>query len=103
MHRFARALLLSLVLTALASLSLLACASQSAGEEISEERAIEIARQQIDFEPGNVEAVKENADDGRPVWRVTFYGKGVDAAHPGQVSYFLIDRKTGEIVSLGMS
>ena len=87
----------------LLSLTLLAaCASQSSGQEISRERAIEIARQQIDFEPGKVEAVQE-IDQGRPVWRVTFYGKGVDAAHPGHVSYFLIDRETGEIVSLGMS
>ena len=90
-------------LIALLSLSLLtACASQNGGQEISEERAIEIARQQIDFEPGKVEAVKET-DQDRPVWRVTFYGKGVDATHPGQVSFFLVDRKTGEIVSLGMS
>ena len=96
----ARALVLSLAFAVVALLA--ACAAQSSGQEISEERAIEIARQQIDFEPGNVEAVKET-DEGRPVWRVTFYGKGVDAAHPGQVSYFLIDRKTGEIVSLGMS
>lgn len=81
---------------------LAACASQNGGQEISRERAIEIARQQIDFEPGKVEAVKET-DEGRPVWKVTFYAKGVDAAHPGQVSFFLVDRKTGEIVSLGMS
>lgn len=97
MHRPACALALSLVLALVA-----ACASQSSGQEISRERAIEIARQQIDFEPGKVEAVQET-DQGRPVWRVTFYGKGVDAAHPGQVSFFLIDRETGEIVSLGMS
>ena len=97
MHRSACALVLSLVFALLA-----ACASQNGGQEISEERAIEIARQQIDFEPGKVEAVKE-MDEGRPVWKVTFYGKGVDAAHPGQVSFFLVDRKTGEIVSLGMS
>jgi uncharacterized membrane protein YkoI len=97
MHRSPCALVLCLVLALLG-----ACASQNGGQEISEERAIEIGRQQIDFEPGKVEAVKET-DQGRPVWRVTFYGKGVDAAHPGQVSFFLIDRKTGEIVSLGMS
>ena len=89
--------LVLLLLTLLA-----ACDSQSSGQEISQERAIEIARQQIDFEPGKVEAVKET-DQGRPVWKVTFYAQGVDAAHPGQVSFFLVDRETGEIVSLGMS
>lgn len=97
MHRSALSPVLLVVLALLA-----ACAAQSTGQEISRERAIEIARQQIDFEPGNVEAVQET-DQGRPVWRVTFYGKGVDAANPGQVSFFLVDRKTGEIVSLGMS
>jgi uncharacterized membrane protein YkoI len=96
MHRSACALMVFLLAL------LAACASQNGGQEISEERAIEIARQQIDFEPGKVEAVKET-DQDRPVWRVTFYGKGVDATHPGQVSFFLVDRKTGEIVSLGMS
>lgn len=93
------------ILFALALLSLTlfaACASQSGGQEISRERAIEIARQQIDFEPGKVEAVKET-DQERPVWKVTFYAKGVDAAHPGHVAFFLVDRETGEIVSLGMS
>lgn len=97
MHRMTRNLALSLALL------LAACASQNGSQEISRERAIEIARQQIDFEPGKVEAVQENDEEGRAVWKVTFYGKGVDAAHPGQVSFFLIDRKTGEIVSLGMS
>ena len=98
MNRSACLLALTLMLALLA-----ACASQSSNQEISRERAIEIAREQIDFEPGKVEAVQENDETGRPVWRVTFYAKGVDAAHPGHVSFFVLDRKTGEIVSLGMS
>ena len=101
MKPIVRAVVLSLSCAAFALLA--ACASQNGGQEISRERAIEIAREQIDFEPGKVEAVQENDETGRPVWRVTFYGQGVDAAHPGQVSFFLVDRKTGEIVSLGMS
>lgn len=92
----------TLALVVLSLLVLAACASQSAGQEISRERAIEIARRSIDFEPGKIEAVKET-EEGRPVWRVTFYGKGVDATHPGQVSFVVLDRKTGEVVSLGMS
>jgi len=27
----------------------------------------------------------------------------VDATHPGEVAFVLLDRKTGEVVSLGMS
>jgi hypothetical protein len=92
--------------TALLILSLLAllaaCASRSTSDEISKERAIELARPQVTFEPGKVEAVKDT-EEGRPVWRVTFYGKGVDATHPGEVMFVLLDRKTGEVVSLGMS
>ncbi len=83
---------------------LAACASQGAGQEISRERAIEIAHQNINFEPDRIEAVKET-EEGRPVWRVTFY-KGsmeVSSTHLGQVSFVVIDRKTGEVVSLGMS
>jgi uncharacterized membrane protein YkoI len=92
----------TLALLVLSLLVLAACASQSAGQEISQERAIEIARKNIDFEPGKVEAVKET-EEGRPVWKVTFYAKGVDATHPGQVSFVVLDRKSGEVVSLGMS
>src|SRR5262245_14686013 len=90
--------LLALLLFAL----LAGCASQGTGKEVSRERAIELARQHVEFDPGKVEAVKDT-DEGRPVWRVTFYGKGVSAAHPGQVMIVVLDRKTGELVSLGMS
>jgi hypothetical protein len=85
-------------------LVLAACASQNAGKEISRERAIEIARQNIHFEPDRIEAVKD-AEEGRPVWRVTFYksSREVSSTHLGQVSFVVLDRKTGEIVSLGMS
>lgn len=92
----------TVVLLVLSLLVLAACASQNAEQEISRERAIEIARESIDFEPGKIEAVQET-EEGRPVWKVTFYGKGVDATHPGQVSFVSVDRKTGEVVSLGMS
>src|SRR5262245_51840304 len=90
-----------LVLALLALTLLAGCASRRAGEEISQERAIELARQHVQFEPGKIEAVKDT-DQGRPVWRVTFYGKGVSATHPGQVMIVVLDRKTGELVSLGM-
>lgn len=83
-------------------LVLAACASQGAPQEISKERAIEIARKQINFEPGKVEAVKDT-EQGRPVWKVTFYGKGVDATHPGLVSIVVLDRRTGELVTLAIS
>ena len=81
---------------------LTACASGGAVRELSKERAVELARQHVQFEPGKIEAVKDT-DQGRPVWRVTFYGKGVSAVHPGEVMIVVLDRKSGEVVSLGMS
>lgn len=86
----------------LAVIVLAACASRNGGGEISRERAIEIAGQHVDFEPGKVEAAQDMEGD-RPVWRVTFYGKDTSASHPGQVMIIVLDRKTGEVVSLGMS
>jgi peptidase YpeB-like protein len=93
-----------LVLSLLVLAALAGCTARGGGdgEEISRERAIELARQHVEFEPGKVEAVKDD-EEGRPVWRVTFYGKGVSATHPGEVMIVVLDRKTGEVVSLGMS
>lgn len=92
----------TLSLLVLSLLVLAACASQGAGQEISRERAIEIARTHIDFEPGRTEAVK-GTEEGRPVWTVTFYAPGVDADNPGLVSIVVLDRQSGELVSLGRS
>lgn len=92
----------TLSLLVLSVLVLAACASQGAGQEISRERAIEMARKHIHFEPGRTEAVK-GTEEGRPVWTVTFYAPGVDATHPGLVSIVVIDRQSGEMLSVGMS
>jgi tellurite resistance protein len=95
------AALLALVLVSL----LAACAAGGGGEEISKERAIELARQHVNFEtfePGRIEAERTTEAD-RPVWRVTFYGKDVTADHPGHVEIVTLDRKTGELVSLAKS
>lgn len=69
--------------------------------EVTRERAIEIARSQVSFQPDTVEA--ERAESGsRPVWRVTFRGR-----LPGQPAGLFetavveVDRRTGEVVSIG--
>jgi hypothetical protein len=90
--------LLALLLIAL----LAACASGGAGDEITKERAIELARQHIDFEPGRIVA-EQVTEEGRAVWRVTFYGKGVTNVRPGLVGIVTLDRKTGEMVTLAKS
>jgi hypothetical protein len=72
-------------------------------EEITREQAIAIVRPQVKFEPKSIEAVAEE-DEGRPVWRVTFRGRPPGPEHAmGEFQEFLVDRRTGEIVSLAMS
>lgn len=71
--------------------------------EISRERAIEIARPHVSFEPDSVEAERATSA-GRPVWRVTFRGR-----LPGQPPPLFetivveVDRHTGEVVSIARS
>ena len=80
-----------------------ACASGARDEEISRERAIEIARQHLTFEAKSVEA-EQATEQGRPVWRVTFRGR--EANPPDSMGEFLtvdIDRKTGELVTIAMA
>lgn len=78
-------------------------ASGSPKNEISRERAIEIARSHVKFQPKSITA-KKTADNGRPVWRVTFRGEPVSQVHPmGEILIVIVDRKTGEIVSVAQS
>lgn len=71
--------------------------------EIARERAIEIARAQLRFEPLSTEAVKAK-EDGRKVWRVTFRGRPAGAGHPiREILVVVIDRATGEVLSLAKS
>lgn len=79
------------------SLSSFACAAVQA-DEISRERAIEIAREQVSFEPESVEAEKLD-EAGRRIWRVTF--RRSTSPHPmGGIMIVDIDRRTGEVVGL---
>ncbi len=76
---------------------------QTARKEISRERAIEIARQRVDFKPKSVKAVKA-IEDKRKLWRVTFRGEPISKVHPmGETMIVGVDRFTGEIVSVSKS
>jgi Zn-dependent metalloprotease len=100
MHAFPRKTRATLLLLAVA---LAACAPRTTTREISREKAIEIARQQVKFEIKTTEAEKA-AEEGRPVWRITFHGEPIGPSNPiGEVMFVVIDRVTGEVVSLGMS
>lgn len=74
--------------------------SQPALKEISRERAIEIARERIDFKPKGVKAVKV-IEENRKVWRVTFRGEPISKVHVmGKTMIVGVDRFTGEVVSV---
>lgn len=93
-----KAAVLLVLLSVLAS-----CAPRQAAREITREQAIEIARKHVQFEVKRTEA-EQTTEENRPVWRVTFYGEPIGPSHSiGEVSFVVIDRLTGEVVSLGMS
>ena len=76
-----------------------ACANPSE-MEITKDRAIEIARTQVSFQPDNIEAERRTSND-RPVWRVTLRGR-LPGQPPGLFESAIVDvdRRNGEIVSI---
>ena len=71
--------------------------------DITRERAIEIARPHVKFQPKSITADKIK-DGGRRVWRVTFRGEPAGEGHPvGEILIVLIDRISGEVVSIAQS
>jgi hypothetical protein len=76
-----------------------ACSAPSA-PEITRDRAIEIARQQVSFQPDSVEA-ERTTSNGRAVWRVTMRGR-LPGQPPGlfETAIVQIDRTTGDVVSV---
>lgn len=88
------------ILFAAALVSLAATCVDSSQAAISRERAIEIARQHVSFQPDSIEA--ERATSGaRPVWRVTLRGR-LPGQPPGlfETAIIEIDRRSGEVVSI---
>ncbi len=87
------------ILTVLA----VACIRPSPVNEISRERAIEIARGQVSFHPDSIVAVRATSG-ARAVWRVTFRGR-----LPGQPPLLFetmiveVDRRSGEVVRIARS
>jgi hypothetical protein len=80
-----------------------ACSSPiSPTSEITRERAIELARHQVSFEPTSA-AADMDSRQGRPVWVVTF--RRADGSHGGlgQFAEVTLDRRTGELVTVAMS
>jgi len=77
--------------------------SNSGATDITRERAIEIARPHVKFQPKSITADK-TTDSERRVWRVTFRGEPAGEGHPiGEILIVLIDRISGEVVSIAQS
>jgi hypothetical protein len=87
---------------AVASLGAL-CEPQSTAKEITRERAIQIARQEVQWQADTVQAERATSL-GRDVWRVTFQRRLPDAP-PGLFDTHIveIDARTGEIVTVSIS
>ena len=81
-----------------------ACGSTptSPSPEITRDRAIEIARAQVGFEPTSVDA-RPDTRQSKAVWIVTL--RRADGSHGGlgQFAEVVIDRSTGEVVAIAMS
>ena len=79
------------------------CDPPATSSEISRERAIEIARQEVTLNADSIEAQKVTSD-GKPVWRVTFKGRLPDQP-PGlfETRIVEIDAQTGKIVSASIN
>lgn len=95
---------LAFVLLGLTLVMISACSRTptSPSSEIARERAIEIARQQVSFEPTSTDAaigVRQN----RQVWVVAF--RRADGSHGGlgQFMEITVDRSTGDVVTVAMS
>lgn len=76
------------------------CSGPSQGTEISRERAVDIARSQVSFQPDNIQADR-TISGARAVWRVTLRGR-LPGQPPGlfETAVIEIDRRTSEVVSI---
>ena len=86
------------------ALTVLSCtdAATRPSRDITRERAIEIARQHVTFEPTSTEATAA-VRERKQVWVVTF--RRADGTHGGlgQLMEVTIDRQTGTVTSIAMS
>ena len=88
------------ILMAPVALVALTCPAGPTESEITRDQAIEIARQEVSFEPESVEAELFTSDT-RTVWRVTFRGR-LPGQPPGLFETMIVevDSTSGEVVSV---
>jgi hypothetical protein len=90
------------ILMVLTIVLLSGCSPTSPSSQITRDRAIDLARQTVRFEPTNITATLDTVR-GHPVWVVTLT-RG-DRSHGlfEEFAEISVDRKTGEIVRLAIS
>jgi uncharacterized membrane protein YkoI len=81
----------------------MACPAGPLESQISREQAIEIARQEVSFQPDSIEAVLSESRE-RPLWRVTFRGR-LPGQPPGlfETAIIEVDARSGDIVSISQT
>ena len=91
------------VFALMAGAMLAACLHGAPSTEITREHAIEIARRQVSFQPGRVEAVRA-VSGATPVWRVTLRGQ-LPGQPPPLFETVIVEvhRRSGEVVSIARS
>lgn len=76
---------------------------EAPGDGLSVEEAIGIATGQFDFEPRSLEAAQVE-ESGRPAWKVSLRGRPPEPGKSmGEFGEVVIDRETGEILTVAMS
>ena len=81
-------------------LLVVACPAGPVESQLTREQAIEIARQEVSFQPESVEALLSEST-GRPVWQVTFRGR-LSGQPPGLFETMIVevDAYSGDVVSI---
>jgi len=81
-------------------LLVVACPVGPVESQLTREQAIEIARQEVSFQPESVEAVLSESK-GRPVWQVTFRGR-LSGQPPGLFETMIVevDAYSGDVVNI---
>jgi uncharacterized membrane protein YkoI len=77
-----------------------ACPVSPVEPQITREQAIEIARQEVSFQPDSIEAVLSESGE-RPLWRVTLQGR-LPGQPPGLFETVIVevDARSGDVVSI---
>ena len=90
--------LLLLAVLALAFLSVRACQPDGG---VSSERAVELARAEVDFTPDRTQVrLVQQGIPPRAYWAVSLYNVD-ESGRPTEFVAFLVDRRTGEVVATG--